>query len=288
MLNPGGGVVADVTVGRLADDLFLVVTGTSALDHDLRWLVDHVDDLSDEDRASVSVRDVTSAWACFGVWGPLARDVLAPVVDVPLDSAAFPYMRIRAARLADTVPVRMSRVTFVGELGWEVYVPTEYGRSVWELLSDAVAAVGGLRCGYRAIDSLRVEKGYLYLGTELTADRTPVASGLRRYVSGDKEYVGKDHVLQAGPPAEQLVCLTLDGSWVLLDGGEPVLLRDGRASTVTSGGLGYTVGLAVGFAFLPSDVTEGSPVEVLVDGRALEARVARQPLYDPSGSRIRA
>jgi glycine cleavage system aminomethyltransferase T len=287
MLNAYGGVVSDVTVGRVDEDTFVVVTGTSSLIHDLAWIRSHAAVMLRAGSDYVTVRDITSAWCCFGLWGPLARDALAPLINRPLDSADFPYMSMREARIGD-VPVRMSRVTFVGELGWEIYAPTEFGRGLWQVLSAAANHCGGLRCGYRAIDSLRAEKGYLYLGADITSDRTPHASGLSAFVSQQKAFVGREALDAAGQPSERLACFTLDGAWYLLQGGENVHLADGFTGRVTSAGLGYTVGASIGFAFLPSDLLPGTSLAVEVDHEFLPATLVSQPLYDPDGRRIRA
>jgi glycine cleavage system aminomethyltransferase T len=281
MLHPGGGVVADVTIAQESDTSFLVVTGTSALGHDLAWISTHA-----EGREAV-VEDVTSSYACFGVWGPRARDVLASIVDTSLETSSFPYMTTKEAEI-DGVPVRLSRVTFVGELGWEIYVPSDFGRSLWELLTDRVEQVGGLRAGYRAIDSLRNEKGYLYLGSDLTGERTPIAAGLGMFVRQAKDYVGKAVVSGTARPEEILRTITLNDEWCALAGGEAVVLDDGRRTALTSGGVGYTVGKSIGFAYLPADVEDGTAVQVEVGGRLLAGTVVPGPLYDPTGGRLRA
>ena len=282
MLNERGGVIGDVTVAQTDEDAFLIIAGTAALAHDIAWLRAHV-----TDPAAVVIRDVTSQFACFGVWGPLAREVVQPLVDIPLDSASFPYMSTRTG-LLDEVPIRMCRVTFVGELGWEIYLPSEYGRSAWELLSDAVLAAGGLHCGYKAIDSLRCEKGYLYLGTELVADSTPAQSGVGMFVRMTKHFIGRDALAQAPDPATQLRCLTLNDRWHQLSGGEPVLLGAETVGAITTGGVSYTLNQSVGFAFLPVSITTGTSVQVVIDGEPVAATVVAQPLYDPTGERLRA
>jgi glycine cleavage system aminomethyltransferase T len=177
-------------------------------------------------------------------------------------------------------------VTFVGELGWEVYAPTEYGRSLYALLASAVVDAGGLRCGYRAIDSLRAEKGYLYLGADLRPDRTPLESGLGRFVRADRGFRGGAALTAGGKPGERLGCFTLDDSRWVPQGGETVLLPGSATTTVTSAGLGHTVDAVIGFAYLPADVEAGTPMRVVADGRELAATVRTQPLYDPSGAKI--
>lgn len=281
MLNHDGGVIGDVTVAQTAEDAFLIIAGTAALAHDIGWLREQ----ADED-PTVFIRDVTSQYACFGVWGPKAREVMQPLVDIDLDSGAFPYMSTRTGFL-DDVPVRMCRVTFVGELGWEIYLPSEYGRNVWSLLSQAVVEVGGRHCGYKAIDSLRCEKGYLYLGTELMPDRSPRASGVGMFVRMGKDFIGRD-ALESSNEDTVLRCLTLDDSWVQLAGGETVLASGSSIGTITTGGTSFTLGKAVGFAFLPASTSPGDCVQVVIEGTPVPATVVTQPLYDSTGSRLRA
>lgn len=282
MLNDAGGVVSDVTVSQVADSEFLVVTGTSSLPHDLEWLSSR--------RAAfdpVTVRDATSGYSCFGLWGPAAREVLSRLTDIDLSSTALPYMTTATGHIGD-IPVRLVRVTFVGELGWEIYAPTEYGLGLWEQLTEAITSVGGLRCGYRAIDSLRVEKGYLYLGADLRADRTPVAAGLAKFVAPGKLFLGAEAVRRDAQSLDVLRCFVLEDSWTPLQGGELVCLADGATGTVTTGGIGYTLGSAVGFAYLPSSAVPGAQLSVEIDGTWANARLADQPLYDPAAARIRA
>ncbi len=280
MLNPDGGVIGDVTVAQTADDAFRIIAGTAALAHDIGWLREQA-----ANDPTVFICDVTSQYACFGVWGHQARDVVQPLVDIPLDSISFPYMSTRTGYL-DDVPIRMCRVTYVGELGWEIYVPSEYGRNVWAVLSQAVLAAGGRHCGYKAIDSLRCEKGYLYLGSELTADRSPKASGVGMFVRMNKEFIGRDAVAYLDDDSA-LRCLTLDDKWIQLAGGEDVLIDGNRVGKVTSGGVAFTLRKAVGFAFLPESTVFGDSVQVVINGTEVPATVVSQPLYDPTGARLR-
>ena len=235
----------------------------------------------------MTITNVTNAWAVFGLWGPLSRDILQPFVDVPLDNDAFPFLTVRTANIAG-FPVRLSRVTFVGELGWEVYVPTGYGRWLWGALSQAVSDAGGLRCGFMAIDTLRAEKGYLYLGDDIRADRTPWESGLGAFVRSDKDFFGKEAALSREDSSEELRSLRIDGTHHALKGGEPLRGPDGLTTRLTSGGVGYTVGSSIGFAFLPTGLPNDATLEVEVDGARVPAYLVVQPLYDPKSDRIRA
>jgi 4-methylaminobutanoate oxidase (formaldehyde-forming) len=212
--------------------------------------------------------------------------VLAPLTPQSLDNADFPYMSMRQTTVGGA-PARLLRVTFVGELGWEVYVPTEHGSTVWSLLADRVTAAGGLPCGYKAIDSLRAEKGYRYWGSDVTADETPYQAGLGFCVRTDKTYVGSDAL--DPEPARRLACLTLADPLRAVLGNEPVRVAGQTVGRVTSGAIGHTVASSIAFAYLPAESTApGTAVQVLVFGDWVDATVAAEPLYDPTGARVRA
>ena len=167
------------------------MTGTAFGSHDLAWITKQLDRAAD--RRRVHARDVTSAWACYGIWGPRARDVLAGVTDADVGNDAFPYMTARSISIG-AVPVLAVRVTYVGELGWELYCPTEYGLTLWDALWDAGAAHGIVAGGYRAIDALRLEKGYRVWGADVTPEDTPYEAGLGFAVRLDKPaaFIGRD------------------------------------------------------------------------------------------------
>jgi 4-methylaminobutanoate oxidase (formaldehyde-forming) len=292
-LNDRGGVECDVTVTQVDDSTFQVVTGTAFAGHDLAWLRGR---LTPEERArgSVVLRDVTSAWTCFGLWGPRARDILAPLTPQALGNDAFGYLSMRESTVAGA-PARLVRVTFVGELGWEVYVPTEYGAAVWQALWDAGVPHGLVACGYKAIDSLRAEKGYRYWGSDVTPDENPYEAGLGFAVKLDdanglpRHFVGRAALLEAGEPERRLACLRLADRHRLVLGNEPVRVGGESVGRVTSGGIGYSVDASLAFAYLPSDaVVPGTKVEVLVFGDWVRAEVVAEPAFDPEGQRIRA
>jgi 4-methylaminobutanoate oxidase (formaldehyde-forming) len=277
MLNQRGGIECDFTVTRVADEVFQIVTGTAFGNHDLGWIRRHapVD-------GSVSVSDMTSRWSCFGLWGPRARDILSPLSTDPLD---FGYMRMREVAVAD-VPVRALRVTFVGELGWELYCPTEYGAALWSALWEAGLAHGMRAGGYRAIDSLRLEKGYRVWGADITPDETPLEAGLGFCVRRDKTFLGSD-ALRAVEPARLLRCLVLADPRSVALGNEPVRVGGEVCGRVTSGGYGYTVERSIAYAYLPASVGVGTGVEVDVFGEWVRGEVAPEPLFDPVGERVR-
>ena len=284
MLNRRGGIESDLTVSRLAEDRFGIVTGTAFGSHDREWVRRHL-----PDDGSVQVHDVTSQRACFGIWGPRARDVLQPLTPQSLANEDFPYMTLRETTVAGA-PVLALRVTYVGELGWELYTPSEYGLGLWQALWEAGAPQGVVAGGYRAIDSLRLEKGYRVWGADITPDTTPYEGGVGFAVKPEKEaqFIGRE-ALAAAEERSRLCCLTLDDPRSVALGNEPVRVDGEIAGRVTSGGYGYSVERSIAYAHLPPDrAAPGTDVEIEVFGRWVGGRVAGEPLFDPDGERVRA
>lgn len=285
MLNRRGGIEGDVTVTRLAPDRFLIITGTAFGPHDLGWLRQH---LSPD--GSVGVRDVTSGLVCFGLWGPKAREILSSVTDDGVSRAAFPYLTARRIAVG-RVPVLALRVTYVGELGWELYAPTEYGVELWDALWEAGRPHGLAACGYRAIDSLRLEKGYRYWSADVTPEHTPYEAGLDFAVRLDKgDFIGRETLIRAKAQglSRRLACLTLVDPRAVALGGEPVRSGERIVGRVTSGGFGYSVGKSIAYAYLPVDLAvPGQALAVEVFGDWIAATGEREPLWDPKGERIR-
>jgi glycine cleavage system aminomethyltransferase T/glycine/D-amino acid oxidase-like deaminating enzyme len=275
MLNRRGGIECDFTVSRVAPDVFQIVTGTAFGNHDAAWIRAHL-----PDDGSVTITDVTSRWACFGLWGPKAREILAPLTPDPLE---FGYMTMREIALGD-VPVRAMRVTFVGEHGWELYCPVEYGAGLWRTLWEAGQEHGLVAAGYRAIDSLRLEKGYRVWAADITSDDTPLEAGLGFCVRKDKRFVGSDALAE---PERRLRCLVLADPRSVALGNEPVRIAGRVSGRVTSGGYGYAVRRSIAYAYLPAEIEVGAEVEVDIFGRWVAGEVAREPLFDPGGERIR-
>ncbi|MFL5833020.1 MAG: FAD-dependent oxidoreductase [Solirubrobacterales bacterium] len=287
MLNHRGGIECDFTVARLAEERFSIVTGTAFGNHDREWMRRHS---PGGDR--VRIEDVTSRWACFGIWGPRAREVLQPLTPQDLGNEAFPYMSLRETTVGN-VPVRMLRVTYVGELGWEIYCPPEYGLGLWQALWEAGKPHGLIAGGYRAIDSLRLEKGYRVWGADITPDETPYEGGVGFCVKLEKDggFIGREALLEAAErgPRSRLCCLTLADPRSIALGNEPVRVGGEIAGRVTSGGYGYTVERSIAYAYLPPQASEpGTAVEVEIFGRWVEGEVVREPLFDPKGERVRA
>jgi glycine cleavage system aminomethyltransferase T/glycine/D-amino acid oxidase-like deaminating enzyme len=286
MLNERGGIECDFTVTRVEQELFSIVTGTAFGNHDLSWIRRHA-----PRDGSVRCTDVTSRWSCFALWGPRARDVLAPLSDDPLD---FSYMQMRELTVGD-VPVRALRVTFVGELGWELYCPSEYGAGLWRTLWQAGREHEMIAGGYRAIDALRLEKGYRVWAADITADETPFEAGLGFCVKKTTgEFNGAaalgiapDGERTAAPPSRRLRCIVLEDPRSVVLGNEPVRVGGEVLGRVTSGGYGYTVERSIAYAYIPSEVELGSAVEIDVFGEWIAGEVTREPLFDPTGERVR-
>jgi 4-methylaminobutanoate oxidase (formaldehyde-forming) len=284
MLNRRGGIECDFTVTRLAADRFLIVTGTAFGNHDLGWIRKHLPE--DE---SVSANDRTSARACFGIWGPRAREILQALTTDDLSNDAFPYLTAREISIAD-VPVIALRVTYVGELGWELYPPAEYGLRLWDRIY-ASRQPELLACGYRAIDALRLEKGYRVWSSDITPNDNPFEAGLGFAVALDKgDFIGRDALLAAREdgPRKRLRCLVLDDPRAVCLGNEPVRIDGNVVGRVTSGGYGFAVERSIAYAYVPPDVAIGDRGDVDLFGEWVGFEVAREPLYDRSGERIRA
>jgi 4-methylaminobutanoate oxidase (formaldehyde-forming) len=239
----------------------------------------------------VRVRDVTSARACFGIWGPRARDIVQPLTRDDLSNEAFPYITAREITLRD-VPVLALRVTYVGELGWELYAPAEYGRALWRSLWDAGREHGLVAAGYRAIDALRLEKGYRVWSSDITPEETPFEAGLGFAVKLDKgvDFIGGEALAsaKAAGPRKRLRCLVLDDPRSVALGNEPVRVDGQIVGRVTSGGYGFAVERSIAYAYLPPDQAAiGTRGDVEVFGEWIGFEIASEPLYDPDGARIR-
>ncbi len=278
MLNHRGGIECDFTVTRVEDELFSIVTGTAFGNHDLSWIRRHA-----PGDGSVRCSDVTARWACFALWGPRAREILAPLTP---DALEFPYMSMRELAVGD-VPARALRVTFVGELGWEIYCPTEYGPGLWRALWESGREHGLRSCGYRAIDSLRLEKGYRVWAADITPDETPREAGLGFCVKREGRFIGRDALEAAGQPQRRLRCLVLDDPRSVALGNEPVRVGGEILGRVTSGGYGYTVERSIAYAYLPAEIELGTAVEVDIFGQWVPGVLTAEPLFDPKGERVR-
>ena len=243
-------------------------------------------------RGRTTWRSATSpgALGCVGIWGPLAREVLASVAEADLANEAFPYMRAREI-VVTGAPCVALRTTYVGELGWELYPRTEFSARLLDALLEAGEPHGVLPGGYRAIDSLRLEKGYRAWSSDITPEDRPPEAGLGSARWKESEFIGKDAVerLRAEGIARSLCCLTLDDPRAMTLGNEPVFSNGRVVSRVTSGGIGYAVGRSIAYAYLSPDLAAtGTSLEVEVFGDRVAATVVEAPLWDPAGERVRA
>ncbi|MGH8862395.1 MAG: GcvT family protein [Jatrophihabitantaceae bacterium] len=284
-LNGRGGIECDFTVTRLADEVFLIVTGTAFGSHDTAWLRRQ----ARRRGSSVRIADVTGLYCCFALWGPRSRDILAGLTPSVLGNDAFPFMTAQALTVGD-VPARALRVTFVGELGWELYASSEYAGALWETLWHAGQEHGLVAGGYRAIDSMRVEKGYRVWGSDLTAETNPYEAGLGFCVKLEKPggFEGSDALVAAKEAGigRRLRPIVLDEPASVVVGSEPVRLAGEVVGRVTSGGFGYSLGESIAYAYLPVAAGAGSRVEIDLFGTWVPGTVRAEPLFDPSGDRV--
>ena len=281
-LNARGGVVGDVTVTRLEPERFRIVTGAGAVDSDLGWLRLNVR----ESDPPPTICDVTDELAVIGLWGPRSRDLLQSVTDDDVSAAAFPFRAARPIAIGGA-PTLAQRITYVGELGFELYVPRAWAVQVWDRLVDA----GSPRpVGYAALDSLRIEKGYRYLGTDLTAADTPYEAGLGFCVAMDKgEFNGRAALLDAAEPESRLRTLLVGAEeYLTIYGGEAVHVNGDVIGRVRSCAYGFTVRRNVELAKLPAALVRGALVDVEVFGGLVPAEIADDVLYDPDNHRVRS
>jgi 4-methylaminobutanoate oxidase (formaldehyde-forming) len=308
LLNERGGIEGDVTFTRLDEDCFYFVTGAGFGRHDIAFILRHA-----PDDGSVTVRDVTSGHGVLSLCGPRARDVAQQLSRADLGPAAFGYMTARRIDLGHA-PVLALRASYVGELGWEFHVPAEYLRDLYDRLLEAGAAAGIRDVGYRAVNSLRLEKQYLAWSADITSDDNPYAAGLGFAVRPDKPGLLAGQALRkirdegprerlcwfsAGPEAvmhggELLAqpgsgLLAHPGSGLLAQPGSGLLAQPGSglAASVRSAGYGYTVGRTIFSAYLPVELAGQTDFIVEVAGEHFPATRHDRPLYDPAGTRIR-
>jgi 4-methylaminobutanoate oxidase (formaldehyde-forming) len=287
MLNARGGIECDFTVTRLALDRFMIVTGTAFGTHDMTHLRRYM-----PDDGSVYLNDLTAARTCFGLWGPRARDILQTLTRDDVSNAAFPYMTAQPITIGNT-PTLALRVTYVGELGWEFYAPTEYGEQLWDTLWKAGKEFGMVAAGYKAIDSMRLEKGYRYWSADITPDYTPYEAGLGFAVALNKraDFMGKPALerQKAEGLKQKLSCMTLADPNTITFGSEPIRHNGKVAGWVTSGGYGYSVDKSIAYGYLPIELIKpGTKLTIECFGGEIDTTVEKEPLYDPKGEKIKA
>ena len=281
LLDEAGGVLSDVTVTRLDEDRFQI-GGNGP--QDLAWLRRCL-----SPGEPVTLRNVTGAWCCLGLWGPRAREILAPLTSADLASTTFPYYSARAIDVGE-VPVTALRVSYVGELGWELYASPEYGARLWDLLWQSGQPLGLIAAGRAAFDSLRIEKGYRLWGVDMHAELDAAAAGVSFAVRSRKpSFTGREAYLRSGDGGQQrLACLVLDDQDAVMMGKEPVLAGQQCVGYVTSAAFGPSVARSIAYAIIPADLAaEGTRLTIESFGEPCAATVARDPLFDPEGTRLR-
>jgi 4-methylaminobutanoate oxidase (formaldehyde-forming) len=295
-LNEKGGIEADLTITRLGEASFLVVTSATCVTRDFAWLQRHI-----PDGARCVALDVTSAEACLAIMGPRARELLQPLIAADLSNTSFPFGTARVTELGMAL-VRAHRVTYVGELGWEIYIPTEFARHVFDTVMRAGAAHGLRLVGINAMDSLRLEKAYRHFGHDVTDEDHVLEAGLGFAVKLDKprsafgDFIGREAVLDRKRDglSRRLVQFKLQDAEPLLYHTEAIIADGAIVGHLTSGAFGHTLGAAIGLGYVPCrrDETAESLLsrhfEIEVAGRPVPAVASLRPMYDPSGDRIRS
>jgi glycine cleavage system aminomethyltransferase T/glycine/D-amino acid oxidase-like deaminating enzyme len=292
MLNERAGYETDLTVTRLAEDAYFLVTGTAQITRDTDWIRRNT-----PEGARVALVDVTSAWAVLGLMGPRSRELLARLTDADLSSAAFPFATMREIAVGPVV-ARATRITYVGELGWELYVPAESAGALYDALCSAGADLGLRDAGYYAMDSLRMEKGYRAWGRDITPDDTPLEAGLAFAVRFDKPggFIGRDALLRQREVGvhRRLVLFTFEDEAAYPLGDEPILRDGAGVGWTTSAAFGHTLGRAVAMGYVrgpgPIDAAwvESGKYQIEIAGARFGVTAHRRVPYDPDGTRVRA
>jgi 4-methylaminobutanoate oxidase (formaldehyde-forming) len=292
LLNTRGGIEADLTVSRLGEDRFYIVTGTGFRTHDLSWIGDHVGEALD-----VTLKDVSEDFGTLTLMGPHARDVLSAVTDADVSNTAFPFGHAREITIAGHT-VKALRVTYVGELGWELHVPIAATCEIFDALMAAGKAHGIRPVGYRALESLRLEKGYRAWGSDITPNDTPQEGGLGWAVKLRKntDFLGRRALEKAGGEAlkKRFAGFTVDDPEIVLVGRETILRNGEAVGYLTSGGYGYTIGKNVGYGYVRNadgvsdDYLASGDYELVVAMDRTPAKIHLEPMYDPAGAKIKA
>ena len=286
MLTPRGGIKCDLTVTRLGENRFMVVTGGAMGLHDLDWIEAHL-----PDDGSARVDDVSAGRCCIGLWGPRARDLLSRVCDDDVTNEGFPYMTAKPITIAE-VPSLALRISYVGELGWEIYASAEQGLRLWDVLWEAGQPLGVIAAGGGAFDSLRLEKGYRLWGNDIHTEYNPYEAGIGFAVRMRKgNFLGRDELrkIRAQGLTHRLCCMTLDDPDAVVMGKEPIMDGNRVLGYVTSANYGHSIGRGIVYGYLPMSYTEaGTSVDVLYFGERLQATVAKEPLYDPDSKKMKA
>jgi len=292
LLNTRGGIEADLTVARLAEEKFYIVTGTGFRTHDASWISDHIGEGHDAE-----LTDVTEDFGTLSLMGPRARDVLAAVTDADVSNASFPFGHVREIAIAGHT-IRALRVTYVGELGWELHVPIAATGEVFDALMAAGKTHGIRPVGYRALESLRLEKGYRAWGSDITPNDTPQEAGLGWAVKLRKntDFVGRRALekVVGAPLKKRFAGFTVDNPEIVLLGRETILRNGEPVGYLTSGGYGYTLGKNIGYGYVRNgdgvsdDFLAAGDYELVVAMERTPARIHLEPMFDPTAGRVKA
>lgn len=286
MLTRSGGIRCDLTVVRREEDRFLVMTGGSTGAYDLSWIESHDRRVSD-----VRISDITESLCCIGLWGPRSRQILSAITSDDVSNSAFPYLSVRDLKV-DDITVMAVRISYVGELGWELYCPTEHGSRFWDIVWEAGREYGVIVAGTTAQDSLRLEKGYRLWGADIHTEYNPIQAGLAFAVDMEKgDFTGREALadIRSAGVQQRLRCMTLDDPSRVVMGKEPIWLDGEVAGYVTSAGYGHSIGRGIALGYLPAGGSKaGAGVEIEYFGERLAATVRSAPLFDPGNSRLRS
>jgi 4-methylaminobutanoate oxidase (formaldehyde-forming) len=292
LLNTRGGIEADLTVARLDEEKFYIVTGTGFRAHDLGWIRDHIGG-----DMKVTLTDVTEDFGTLSLMGPRARDVLAAITDADVSNTAFPFGHVREIGIAGHT-VRALRVTYVGELGWELHIPIGATGEVFDALMAGGKPFGIRPVGYRALESLRLEKGYRAWGSDITPNDTPLEAGLGWAVKLRKntDFLGRRALekVNGAPLTKRFAGFTVDDPDIVLVGRETILRNGQPVGYLTSGGFGYTIGRNIGYGYVRNadgvsdDFLTGGDYELVVAMEKTPAKIHLEPLYDSKAERVKA
>ncbi len=286
LLNDVGGIKADVTITRIAEERFWLMTGAGSGPQDIAWMARHL-----PNDGSVTLSDLTEQVTAIGLCGPKSRLVLETLTSADVSNEAFPYFTAQQLEVG-SVPLTALRLSYTGEPGWELYCPAEYGLTLWDRLWEAGQAQGLIAAGSGAMGSLRLEKGYRALGADIGTELTPYEAGLGWTVRlQKKDFIGRDALVAAKAAGMQrkLCCMTFDTADGMAMGGEPILTRDRKPiGWVTSADYGYSVGKFILYGILPLDeATAGHQVEIQYFDQYYKATIGDDPLFDPKGLRLK-
>jgi 4-methylaminobutanoate oxidase (formaldehyde-forming) len=291
-LNERGGIEADVSITRLATDRFMVVTAAFTATHVIAWLREHI-----APDCQCVVTEVSDAWCMLNVQGPRSRELLSGIASGDWSNEAFPFGTAREVQIGYQQALAV-RITYVGELGWELYVPVPFAIAVYDAVVEAGKPLGLRRCGYHALNSLRIEKAYRDWSHDIGPDDTPLDAGLAFTCAWSKPegFIGRDALLavRSQPRRRRLVQFLLSDPGEMLYHNEPILLEGKRVGLISSGMFAHTLGAAAGLGYVSDErgVTDeligSGRFEILIGNRSVPARASLRPLYDPGGLRPRS